>query len=50
MLRLGAGELHVVATIMRRIAAQEASKLLTWQFIPLNGTLIYNGMSGTLVL
>jgi hypothetical protein len=47
MVRFGAGELHVVAAIMGGIAAQEAIKLLTCQFIPLKGTLIYNGMSGT---
>lgn len=47
VVRFGAGELHVVAAIMGGIAAQEAIKLLTCQFLPLKGTLIYNGMSGT---
>ena len=47
VVRFGAGELHVVAAIVGGIAAQEAIKLLTCQFLPLKGTLIYNGMSGT---
>jgi hypothetical protein len=33
-LRLGASELHVVASVMGGMAAQEAIKLLTQQFVP----------------
>lgn len=47
MVRFGAGELHTVAAVMGGIAAQEAIKLLTHQFVPLSGTLIFNGMAGT---
>lgn len=47
MVRYGASELHLVAAIMGGIAAQEALKLLTAQFVPLKGTLVFNGMSGT---
>ena len=47
MVRYGASELHLIAAIMGGIAAQEAIKLLTSQFVPLKGTLVYNGMTGT---
>lgn len=47
IVRFGACELHVVAAVMGGIAAQEAIKLLTEQFVPLKGTLIYNAMAGT---
>lgn len=47
MVRYGASELHLVAAIIGGIAAQEALKLMTAQFVPLQGTLIFNGMSGT---
>ena len=47
IVRYGASELHLVAAIMGGMAAQEAIKLITAQFLPLNGTLIYNGMTGT---
>ena len=45
--RFGAGELHCVAAIMGGIAAQEAIKLLTRQFVPLSGLLLYNAMAST---
>ena len=45
--RFGAGELHCVAAIMGGIAAQEAIKLLTKQFVPLSGLLLYNAMAST---
>lgn len=32
--RLGASELHVIASVMGGMAAQEAIKLLTGQFVP----------------
>lgn len=47
VVRFGAAELHCVAAVVGGIAAQEAIKLLTGQFIPLQGTLIYNAMAGT---
>ena len=47
VVRFGAAELHSVAAVVGGIAAQEAIKLLTSQFIPLQGTLIYNAMAGT---
>lgn len=47
MVRYGASEMHLVAAIMGGMAAQEAIKLITKQFVPLKGSLIYNGMTGT---
>lgn len=47
MCRFGAGELHVVAAIVGGMAAQEAIKLVTEQFVPFGGALIYNGMAAT---
>ncbi|PNW87795.1 hypothetical protein CHLRE_01g002350v5 [Chlamydomonas reinhardtii] len=45
--RFGAAELHVVAAFMGGVAAQEAIKLVTRQFVPLAGSLVYNAMSAT---
>ena len=47
MVRFGAGELHCVAAVVGAVAAQEAIKLLTRQFVPLGGTLVYNAMAAT---
>ncbi len=47
MCRFGAGELHNVAAVVGGMAAQEAIKLLTKQFVPQPGTIIYNGMHST---
>ena len=47
LVRFGAGELHGVAAVMAGMAAQEAIKLLTHQFVPAPGTLIYNAMAST---
>ncbi|CAM6089778.1 unnamed protein product [Calypogeia fissa] len=45
--RFGAAELHCVAAVIGGIAAQEAIKLLTRQFLPISGPLIYNALSAT---
>ncbi|KAI5062057.1 hypothetical protein GOP47_0022596 [Adiantum capillus-veneris] len=47
MCRFGASEIHTVASIIGGIASQEAIKLLTRQFTPLPGVLIYNGIDST---
>lgn len=47
VVRFGGSELHAVASVMGGIAAQEAIKLLTCQFVPLAGTLIYNAINST---
>ncbi|KAG2428848.1 hypothetical protein HYH02_014260 [Chlamydomonas schloesseri] len=45
--RFGAAELHVIGAFMGGVAAQEAIKLVTRQFVPLAGSLIYNAMAAT---
>jgi amyloid beta precursor protein binding protein 1 len=47
MCRFGAGEMHVVASIVGGMASQESIKIITKQFTPANGTLIYNGIECT---
>ncbi|KAK6745881.1 hypothetical protein RB195_012160 [Necator americanus] len=41
--RYGAGELHVVASLIGGIVAQEVIKLATNQYVPLDNTFIYDG-------
>ncbi|KAK6030007.1 putative ATP:cob(I)alamin adenosyltransferase [Ostertagia ostertagi] len=41
--RYGAGELHVIASLIGGIAAQEVIKLATNQYVPLDNTFIYDG-------
>ena len=45
--RYGAAELHNIAAFMGGVASQEIIKLLTHQYIPLNNTLIFNGMNAS---
>ena len=47
MCRFGAAELHCVAAVVGGIAAQEAIKLITHQFVPLAAPLIYNAIEST---
>ncbi|KAL6754444.1 hypothetical protein V8C86DRAFT_2703972 [Haematococcus lacustris] len=47
MVRFGAGELHVVAAFMGGMAAQEIIKLVTGQFTPVAGTMVYTAMGCT---
>eukprot|EP00741_Cyanophora_paradoxa_P004415 tig00000802_g4285.t1 len=44
--RFGASELHCVAAVLGGIASQEAIKVVTRQFTPMNNTLLYNGVTG----
>jgi amyloid beta precursor protein binding protein 1 len=46
MLRYGDCKLHMIAGQMGGIASQEAVKLLTKQFVPINNTLVLNGLTG----
>ena len=46
--RFGASELHCVAAVMGGMASQEAIKLITKQFVPVSGTVIYNAMNSTM--
>ncbi|XGW16150.1 hypothetical protein V3C99_001529 [Haemonchus contortus] len=41
--RFGAGELHVVASLIGGITAQEVIKLATNQYVPLDNTFIFDG-------
>lgn len=45
--RFGGGELHSVASVMGAMASQEVIKLLTGQYVPLGGTLIFDGVNST---
>mmetsp|Transcript_32449 Transcript_32449/g.52558 ORF Transcript_32449/g.52558 Transcript_32449/m.52558 type:complete len:528 (-) Transcript_32449:23-1606(-) len=45
--RFGASELHTIGAFLGGVAAQEAIKILSKQFIPLNNTFIYNGVNST---
>ncbi|XP_023639728.1 NEDD8-activating enzyme E1 regulatory subunit AXL [Capsella rubella] len=44
MCRFGAAEVHVVAAFIGGITSQEVIKLLTKQFVPMQGTYIFNGI------
>jgi len=45
--RFGASEMHNIAALLGGIVAQEAIKVITHQWVPMNHTLIYNGMNST---
>ena len=47
VVRCAAGELHAVAAAVGAMASQEAIKLVTRQYVPVGGTLIYNAMACT---
>ncbi|KAJ3675825.1 hypothetical protein LUZ60_004867 [Juncus effusus] len=44
MCRYAAAEIHPVAAFIGGVASQEVIKLVTKQFVPLTGTLIFNGI------
>ena len=43
--RYNAAELHSTAAVMGGVAAQETVKIITQQYIPLNGTFVFNGIA-----
>jgi len=45
--RAGASDLPQIAALLGGIVAQEAIKLITRQYIPLNGTCIFDGIHST---
>lgn len=45
MARYGGCELHTVSGIVGGLASQEAVKLLTHQFVPVDNTFIFNGIA-----
>lgn len=47
--RYGGSELHSVSAFIGGCCAQEVIKLITKQFVPLRGTMIYNALSSTTV-
>ena len=47
MVRYHNAQVHNVASIIGGVASQEAVKLITCQYIPLNNTHVYNGIAGT---
>ena len=46
IVRYGGGELHTISALIGGVGAQEAVKIITRQYIPLNNTFIYNGIVG----
>lgn len=44
IVRYGGNELHNISALIGGIAAQEAVKIITHQFVPLNNTYIFNGI------
>lgn len=48
MARWGAAELHTTAAVVGGLTSQEAVKVLTRQYSPLNNTAIYNGIAGVI--
>ena len=45
IVRYGAGELHNVAALIGGVASQEAVKLITGQYVPLNKVFVWNGIT-----
>jgi len=43
--RYGNAEIHTIASIVGGVASQEAVKLITSQYVPLNNTFIFNGIA-----
>ena len=46
ILRMGNSKIHNIAAFLGGVAAQEACKLLMSQYVPLNNTFIWDGISG----
>ena len=44
IVRYGAGDLHNIGSVVGGIAAQEAVKLITHQYLPINNTYLFNGI------
>jgi amyloid beta precursor protein binding protein 1 len=45
--RFGGSELHNVASLMGGVVSQEAIKIITSQWLPINNTFVYNGINST---
>jgi amyloid beta precursor protein binding protein 1 len=46
IVRYGGSELHTISALIGGVGAQEAVKIITHQYIPLDNTFIYNGIVG----
>lgn len=44
--RYGNSNIHNVAAVLGGVASQEAVKLITKQYIPMNNTFVFNGING----
>ena len=47
MAREANAEVHNIASVLGGVASQEAVKIITGQYVPLNNTYIYNGIAST---
>ena len=47
MVRYGNCEIHTIGSIMGGIAAQELIKIITYQYVPIQTTYVYNGITST---
>jgi len=47
IVRVGAAELHTMASFIGGVASQEIIKLITHQYVPMDNTFIYNGGNST---
>ena len=46
--RYAAAELHNISAVLGGVTSQEAIKLITQQRVPINNTLIFNGINATM--
>ena len=47
VVRYDEAEIHTIAAVVGGVASQEAVKLITGQYIPVNDTYVYNGIAST---
>ncbi|KAL3789860.1 hypothetical protein ACHAWO_011666 [Cyclotella atomus] len=47
VVRYDEAEIHTIAAVVGGVASQEAVKLITGQYVPVNDTYIYNGIAST---
>jgi amyloid beta precursor protein binding protein 1 len=47
VVRYDEAEIHTIAAVVGGVASQEAVKLITGQYVPVNDTFIYNGIAST---
>jgi amyloid beta precursor protein binding protein 1 len=45
--RYGNAEIHTIASVIGGVASQEAVKVITGQYVPINNTYVYNGIAST---